>query len=410
MHLDDAPGHKARQNKDGRKRHYWVARHDLVKRGYTPKSVPLHYEDDTPDGRRLIASACRHFQAEMLAWAAGDRQDYSRHDGTLKSLIRRYQADKASPYHDLKWNTRRNDYDPSLAILERAFGARSLAALGQADLRRWYDEAKKPKTEGGAERVRRAHGLIKVLRVLMSYGIAAELPECERLAKILGAMRFKQPARRRVRLEWSHVGAFMPKAIEMDRLSLAIGTALQFETGMRQRDVIGEWEPVGSGAPTAGIVLRGRRWVHGLTWSDISSDFVIRKATTKTGALIAVDLTLCPLVLELLDLVPSDQRVGPIVVDETAGRPYAEWAYAREWRVVAEAAGIPAAVWNADARAGAITEAEDAGAELDVIRGAVGHTQVSTTARYSRGALGKSRMVAQMRNAHRAAKNVTGTE
>lgn len=410
MHLDDAPGHKVRQNKDGRMRHYWVARHDLVKRGYTPKSVPLHFEDDAPEGRRMIASACRHFQAEMLAWAAGDRQDYSRHDGTLKSLIRRYQKDKASPYHDLKWNTRRNDYDPSLAILERAFGARSLAALGQADLRRWYDEAKKPKTEGGAERVRRAHGLIKVLRVLMSFGIAAELPECERLAKILGAMRFKQPARRRVRLEWSHVEAFMPKAIEMDRLSLAIGTALQFETGMRQRDVIGEWEPVGSNAPTAGIVLRGRRWVHGLTWSDISSDFVIRKATTKTGALIAVDLRLCPLVLELLDLVPADQRVGPIVVDETAGRPYAEWAYAREWRVVAEAAGIPADVWNADARAGAITEAEDAGAELDVIRGAVGHTQVSTTARYSRGALGKSRMVAQMRNAHRAAKNVTGTE
>ena len=202
----------------------------------------------------------------------------------------------------------------------------------------------------------------------------------------------------------------MPKAIEMDRLSLAIGTALQFETGMRQRDVIGEWEPVGSSLPAAGIVLRGRRWVHGLTWSDISSDFVIRKATTKTGALIAVDLRLCPLVLELLDLVPADQRVGPIVVDETAGRPYAEWAYAREWRVVAQAAGIPAAVWNADARAGAITEAEDAGAELDVIRGAIGHTQVSTTARYSRGALGKSRMVAQMRNAHRAAKNVTGTE
>lgn len=53
-----------------------------------------------------------------------------------------------------------------------------------------------------------------------------------------------------------------------------------------------------------------------------------------------------------------------------------------------------------DARAGAITEAEDAGAELDTIRGAVGHTQASTTARYSRGALGKSRKVALLRQAH----------
>lgn len=52
----------------------------------------------------------------------------------------------------------------------------------------------------------------------------------------------------------------------------------------------------------------------------------------------------------------------------------------------------------------------DTGAVDPRDRGAVAHTQVSTTARYSRGALGKSRMVAQMRNAHRAAKNVTGTE
>lgn len=56
-----------------------------------------------------------------------------------------------------------------------------------------------------------------------------------------------------------------------------------------------------------------------------------------------------------------------------------------------------------DARAGAITEAENAGAELDTIRSAVGHTQASTTARYSRGALGKSRKVAELRQQHRKA-------
>lgn len=406
MRLDDAPGHKVRKNRDGSRRHYWIAHFEYVKRGYTPKSVRVHHDDDTPEGNLLIAAACRRFQAEMLAWGAGQRQDYSRFDGTLKSLIRKYQTDRASPYHELKWNTRRNDYDPSLALLERAFGARSLAAVKQADLRRWYDEAKKPKQPGGSERTRRAHGLIKVLRVLMSYGIAAELPECERLARILAVMRFKQPARRRVRMEVQHVQRFLPKAIELGRLSLAIGTALQFETGMRQRDVIGEWEPVPHGEPATGITLGARRWVNGLTWADIPPDLIIRKETTKTGALIATDLTLCPLVRELLDLVPPERRVGPLIVDETAGRPYAEWAYAREWRVVAEAAGIPREVWNADARAGAITEAEDAGAELDAIRGAVGHTQASTTQRYSRGALGKARAVAKLRAAHRAARNV----
>ncbi len=400
-----APGLKVRKNRDGSKRYYWAAHPEIVRRGYTPKTVRLHYDCDTPEGAALAAATCRRLQAEMHAWAAGHKQDYMRFDGTLGSLIRLYQTDQASPYHAVKWNTRRNDYDPSLTILERAFGKRALSALGYSDFRRWYDEAKKPAKEGGRERIRRAHGLIKMLRILMSYGIMTEQPECARIKAILDEARFKQPARRRVRLELSHVEMFVPKAIEAGRLSLALGTALQFETGMRQRDVIGEWEPLPSDAEASGIILRGRRWGNGLTWSDIGDDLTIRKATTKTGSLIAVDLSLCPIVLDLIDRIPTDDRVGPMIIDENEGRPYAEWAYGREWRKVARAAGIPDAVWNTDARAGAITEAEDAGAGLDEIRDAVGHSQASTTARYSRGALGKSRKVAKLRKAHRQPKN-----
>lgn len=99
--------------------------------------------------------------------------------------------------------------------------------------------------------------------------------------------------------------------------------------------------------------------------------------------------------------MPSERRIGPLIMDEAAGRPYAHLSFGREWRVIARQAGIPDSIWNMDARAGAITEAEDAGAELDEIRGAVGHTQLSTTARYSRGAIGKSRSVAAKRIAHR---------
>lgn len=176
---------------------------------------------------------------------------------------------------------------------------------------------------------------------------------------------------------------------------------------MRQRDWIGEWEPVPDGQPETGIILRhkkaARRWVNGMTWTDLASDLVISKETTKTGALVRHDLKLCPILLSVLDRVPISARIGPVIIDETAGRPYAEHAYAREWRIVAKAAGIPDAVWNMDARAGAITEAEDAGAELDEVRGAVGHTSATTTARYSRGAIGKSNKVMTLRAAHRDA-------
>jgi hypothetical protein len=171
---------------------------------------------------------------------------------------------------------------------------------------------------------------------------------------------------------------------------LAIGTNIQFDTGLRQRDVTGEWAPVGDGDHDGGIMLRGRRWQKGLAWADLGNDYVITKETTKTGAIVAHDLKLMPSVMALLMMVPVEKRVGPIIIDEVASRPYAEHAYAREWRGIARAAGVPDSVQNMDARAGAITEADDAGVEIDEIRSSVGHTNTSTTVRYLRGAIGRA--------------------
>lgn len=400
----NAPGLKRRKRKSGPDVAYWVARGDLVKAGYRPETVRLSYSLDDPQHRDLISAACMKLQAEMLEWSSGRGRDAKRFDGTILGLSRRYQTDEASPFKRLKHSTRHKD-TYTLILIEKAFGTRSLAALKIDDFYRWYAAAKKPKVPGGSERVRRAYGIIKKLRELLAFGVMAELPECKRLYEVLKHARFSQPGRRRVAMELTHVEAFIAKALETGRLSLALGTAIQFETAMRQKDVIGEWEPItGEGTPT-GIVLNGRRWVNGLTWADIAADLVVRKATTKTGAFAAHDLKLCPLVVALLDRVPADRRVGPLILDETAGRPFAESAYGREWRLVAKAAGVPDHVWNMDARAGAITEAEDAGADLDHIRSAAAHAQTSTTQRYSRGAVGKSRAVANLRVAHRGVKN-----
>lgn len=400
----NAPGLKRRKRKSGPDALYWCARADLVKAGYRPETVRLPYCLDDPSQETLISAACMKLQAEMLEWSAGRVRESVRFDGTILGLSRKYQTDPASPFQRLKHTTRAKD-TYTLKLIEVAFGARSLAALKIGDFRRWYDETKKPKKPGGRERVRRAYGIIKKLREMFAYGVMAELPECSRLYGVLEHARFAQPARRRIAMELEHVKAFIPVALEMGRLSLALGTAIQFETAMRQKDVIGEWEPIPSGERVTGIVLNGRRWVNGLTWSDLAADLVVRKATTKTGAFAAHDLKLCPLVLDMLEKVPAERRVGPLIIDEMAGRPYAESAFGREWRVVAKAAGVPDHVWNMDARAGAITEAEDAGADLDHIRSTATHAQISTTLRYSRGAVGKSRKVAELRAAHRAAKN-----
>ncbi len=58
----------------------------------------------------------------------------------------------------------------------------------------------------------------------------------------------------------------------MGRVSLALATAIQFDAVMRQKDVIGEWEPIPEGEARTGIVLHGRRWVNGLTWAGIVLD------------------------------------------------------------------------------------------------------------------------------------------
>ncbi|AWN39693.1 integrase [Methylobacterium durans] len=401
-----APGCKVRKNPGGTIRLGWFATHQAVQAGFRPSVVRLPYSPDNPEHRKLIEATCLRLQAEMLAFLANGRREQPRFDGTVLSLSRRYQTDPASPFRRLKHNSQRAD-TYTLNLIEAAFGKRSLQALKLADFYRWYDEAKKPRSPGKPERVRRAWGIIKKLRELFAYGVMAELPECERLYAILRHARFAQPARRRVAMELAHVEAFIPQAIAMGRLSLALGTALQFETAMRQRDVIGEWAPIpnGAAAKPGEFALNGRRWGRGLTWEDLSRDLVIRKATTKTGAFAAHDLKLCPLVLDLLEQIPPEQRTGPLIIDEAASRPYAESAYGREWRIVARAAGIPNHVWNMDARAGAITEAEDAGADLDHIRSAAAHSQTSTTQRYSRGAVGKSRRVAEMRLAYRCLRN-----
>lgn len=221
---------------------------------------------------------------------------------------------------------------------------------------------------------------------------------------ILDASRFKQPPRRRIKLELHHVEAIIHEAIKRERISLALGTAIQFETTLRQRDVIGEWEPV-RGDDKSGITLNGRRWVNGLTWADLGSSLELFKETTKTGQTAAHDLKLFPMILNVLEHIPQERRVGPLIIDENAHRPYAMHAYTREWRTVATAAGVPKSVWNMDARAGGISEADDAGANLDDIRSTAAHAQASTTARYVRGTIGKSRKVAQLRQAHRHSKN-----
>lgn len=168
---------------------------------------------------------------------------------------------------------------------------------------------------------------------------------------ILGKMRFPTPPARRSKLEIEHVNAIRAKARELGLGSIALATVLQFELSLRQKDVIGEWEP----APLSegGIVHKGTRWVNGPQWSDIDSNFILRETQTKTGAYVEFDLKLYPAILEEIDCVAREKRIGPMIISENTGEPYKHRTFTQTWRK----AGVPKSVWNMDARAGSISEA-----------------------------------------------------
>ncbi len=395
----DAPGRKSRTNADGSTRVYWMASKDAVAAGFQPESVRLHGDDEAVAGR------CRVLQAEMLQWLA-ERAGIKtpRVDPTVNDLIRAYRTRDESAYHGVKWNTRRT-YDKVLDMMERGFGSTALRAIKLGDIKRWYDATRYPDGRGAGriDHARTAHGLVAMLRRVILFGASIEMKECARIAVILQSTKWQNSPKRVVTLELHHVVAFCRMAHEMGRPSLALGTAIQWETMLRQRDVIGEWEPYEADGPAPdGSKINGRVWVNGLLWSDISPEWVMRKTTTKTRTPMTFDLTLMPMAMEELRRVAPAKRDGPIIIDETAGRPYAENRYQQEWRKVADAAGVPRGVFNMDARSGGATEADEAGAARSDLQRGMGHSDPKTTTRYVRGeTLPSARRVATARAAHR---------
>jgi hypothetical protein len=173
-------------------------------------------------------------------------------------------------------------------------------------------------------------------------------------------------------------------------------------------DVIGEWAKIGANRKLppgiATLELDGEIWAGYFTWENIAG-WRWRMKTSKSKYRFAADfdLTKYTLLLPLLEAVPLQERTGAIVMG-AKGLPVRRDMYARWFRQIARAAGIPDTVWNMDARAGGATEADEAGAALEAIQSALTHTKETTTLRYlRRGRTKKIGLVAEVRAAKRAA-------
>lgn len=409
MLFDDAPGLKVRALRDGTFAAYWAARHDMVKRGYRPKYFPLWRGKEPNDvDRAMVAEHCNVLQADMITWGRGGiPAGPVEFDGTISSLIYCYTRDKHSTFRKLRYGSRQN-YQQFMSRIEKDHGNERIAHLKGRDMVDWHEAW----AESGTAM---SHALIRMLRGLLTYGLTIlEDPECARLSAILSKRRFKMATPRSARLTADMANAVRAKAHEKGLPSLALGQAFQFEGMLRQRDVVGEIVPESEPGPSLAPLWRGRKWQRGIVWSEIDADLILKHVTSKRQKAVEIDLKLAPMVIEELrraypgciddngtphrEVLPT---FGPIIVYEVTGRPYTHGHYRDVWRGIADECGIPRSVQNRDARAGAISEATDAGATLEDVRHAATHSNIATTQIYSRGSAEKTANVLRLRVEHR---------
>ncbi len=254
----------------------------------------------------------------------------------------------------------------------------------------------------GNERIDRAHDAISMFRTVIRFLASLRIPEAKLLNEELKLVKFEKGGAREQEMTYNYVMAFCRKAEEFGAagimppartMYMALGTVAQFELLLRQKDIIGERIPLnrkasGRAVPQGASIIEcgSFRWTGFFTWENIPG-WRWRMKTSKSKYRSAADFDLrnFGLLLPRLEAVPIEDRVGAIIKDET-GRPVREGSYRRWFRQIARAAGIPDDVWNMDTRAGGATEAENLGADIRHIQGALTHSKETTTGRYLRKA------------------------
>ena len=394
--IPDAPGLTWKPRKNGWEAR-WHARTDLIRRGYALKSEALWSGTEPNVSQRAwIADQCRRYQDDMLAWARGPNVPHMSviYDGSLGSLIGCYKTDPDSTYHALRFRTREN-YNALLRRIDRDRGLEQVAEIKARSVKRWHEEW------SSDERTAMGHSLVGMLRTLFTFGSTIlDSPDCRMAKMLLHDMRFKMAPARKEWLTADQAIAVRAQAHKEGLHSIALAQAFQFELMLRQKDVIGEWVPQ-SEPGTSDVLAGNEKWLRGLRWSEIDQNLILRHTTSKRGKDIEVDLHRAPMVMDELGLVGTLPTSGPIIVSEPAGIPWTNYEFRRQWRKVARAAGVPDTVYNMDSRAGGISEATAAGADLEHVRHAATHGDISMTQRYSRGSVEKVAKVMDLRAAHR---------
>lgn len=267
---------------------------------------------------------------------------------TVATLVRLYRTDSRSPYRNLKPKVRAN-YDNVHNRLCDEIGSMALDDINADFLKQYH------KKWVGDGRIALGHSMVTKLRLLASFGVTILNDEaCTRLSVIMNRLEFPVPtAREKVGLTLDQVNAVREKAHWIQRPSIALAQALQYEFSLPQRVVIGEWvsmlEPGDSD-----IMSNELKWLTGLRWDDVGDDMILR--ATVEGKEIGLNFKQTKMVLEELQKIYDGglPKKGPIIINEHNGLPYTGVEYRRQWRRIADYAGIPKDIRNSDVSNGVV--------------------------------------------------------
>ncbi len=321
----------------------------------------------------------------------------------LRTLMSAYKTDPVSNFGKLEYCTRRY-YTRLMAQIERDHGDVDVSTIKGRTIHEWHQV-----WTGGGKKISMGHALVGMMRTLANFGFFALDDEaCQRLGLLLSKGRFANGKPRTVQITREQTTAIC-NASRATLPMIGLAQALQFECTWRQKDVIGEWLPVGEPGISDVCSMHPKKgpmkWLKGLRWEEIGADFIVHHVTSKRKKMSEPDLTLAPLVMAELEyqwpgcsadrsLLPAK---GPVIIDEYTGFPYKADDFREEWRIFATDCGVPLNVQNRDARAGAISEAIMYGAEAAHVRDAATHSDVSQTMDYSRASRENTHTVQRMR-------------
>src|SRR5260370_3378345 len=211
------------------------------------------------------------------------------------------------------------------------------------DVRRWFKLWKETSGLGAASMA------LPVLKAAVSFGVVCRTRVCAEFQAILGEMQFEALPSRTWAPTADQIVAIRKAAHTAGRPLSALCYAIQFETTLRQWDVIGQWFDLDDLRPSA-VLAYGKKWI-GPTWAAIDNNLIMAKVKpTKTEdtteVTVSFDLSFCPMVCEELALIPPEKRVGPLVINPNTGLPYIRQSWRNAWSDDFEAAELPKRMWN----------------------------------------------------------------